>query len=104
MRENIAQDTPGGQRSGSIWTTVRRWLVREHPHWFSRDPKDSYGQLVREGVRCGMGRAQLVAELSLAMYQDAIGEGAGESDIGLFGPRLYRHVAAALVDSELARN
>jgi len=61
-------------------------------------------RIVREGAESGLTPEQIAFEVATTMYEQAIAHGASESDIGLFGPRMYRHEARAFVDAELARS
>ncbi|MBI5533841.1 MAG: hypothetical protein HY898_14060 [Deltaproteobacteria bacterium] len=59
--------------------------------------------IVREGNESELTTDQITFEVATAMYDQAVSHGAGESDIGLFGPRMYRRDARVFVEGELAR-
>ena len=63
----------------------------------------SFADLVRRGRFRGTPSEMIVAQVARAMYALGLTRGAGESDIGVFGPRLYMREARAFVDAELER-
>jgi hypothetical protein len=60
-------------------------------------------QLARNCRAIEMTHAQTVEHLAETLYRDALEAGGGECDVGLYGPRLFRHEAEALVRAALER-
>jgi hypothetical protein len=65
------------------------------------DREDTLRGLARDCLAAEMTRAQTVNQVAEAMFYDALNVGGGESDIGLFGPRLFARDARALVAAAL---
>ena len=62
-----------------------------------RERVEHLRRIVIRGALTRRSPAQITMELARAMYEFEVRHGAGDTDVGLYGPRLFRREARALL-------